>query len=217
MLLESFTQFLDLMHEGGPLMWVLLVMSIVSVALMAERAWFWVRLNSASHLARVARMEQLIRRGDRAGARVLAEDDHGVYGSVVKALLEEDYSESLANALIESVRPRLDRSMGTLSTMITAAPLVGLLGTVLGLIFSFRLLHDQMASTNPASVGLGLSEALFNTAAGLVVTVITIFPYMAFRVQVDRTLGRLESILSTAAHLKVVQPAAKEEPVPAKR
>ncbi len=148
-------------------------------------------------------MEQLIRRGDRAGARVLAEDDHSVYGRIVKTLLEEDYSESLANSLIESVRPRLDRAMGTLSTMITAAPLVGLLGTVLGLIFSFQLLAGQMTSTDPRSVGLGLSEALFNTAAGLVVTVITIFPYMAFRVQVDRTLGLLESILSTAAHLKI--------------
>ncbi len=54
MLSEYSTQFLNIMHEGGPLMWVLLGMSIVSVALMVERTWFWVRLNSASHLARVA-------------------------------------------------------------------------------------------------------------------------------------------------------------------
>lgn len=196
--------FLELMSKGGPFLWVLLAMSTVSVSLMLERAWFWLRTNAGTRLSRVARMEQALRKGDRQTASVLADDDHSVYGQVVKALLEEPYSDALAASVVESHRATLDRFMGTLSTIITAAPLVGLLGTVSGLITSFRLLADQVGSTDPRSVGLGLSEALLNTAAGLAVTVVTLFPYNAYRAQIDRTLGRIESVIAAVAHLNAL-------------
>ena len=56
-----------------------------------------------------------------------------------------------------------------------------------------------MTAADPRSVGLGLSEALLNTAGGLIVAVITIFPFNAFRVQIDRTLGRVEALFAAAA------------------
>ena len=122
-----------------------------------------------------------------------------VYGRIVQRLLSEGFSEPIATAAVESQRPRIDRYMSFLSTMITAAPYVGLLGTVVGLILTFRLLSEQATASDPRSVGIGLAEALLNTAAGLVVAVIAIFPYNAFRVQVDRTLGRIESLLAAAS------------------
>ncbi|MCX5658693.1 MAG: MotA/TolQ/ExbB proton channel family protein [Planctomycetota bacterium] len=207
-------QFLEFMHKGGPFLWVLLVMSLVSVSLMLERAWFWLRTNAAQRLSRVARMEQALRTGDRQTAKVLADDDHSVYGLVVRALLAEQYSDALATSVVETHRATLDRFMGTLSTIITAAPLVGLLGTVSGLISSFRLLADQVGTTDPRSVGLGLSEALLNTAAGLAVTVVTLFPYNAYRAQIDRTLGRIESILAAVAHLHALNGAPKPTATP---
>ncbi len=205
-------RFLDLMHKGGPVMWLLLAMSIVTLALIFERLWFWGRTNSKQQIARVAKLEQLLRQGDTAKAKVLAEDDPSVYGQVIKMILNEGYSEAIAIAVVESQRPRIERYMSVLSTMITAAPLAGLLGTVTGLISTFRLLSDQMTSTDPRSVGLGLSEALLNTAAGLIVAVVAIFPYNAFRVQVDRTLGRMESILAAASRPgKPATPSAVSE------
>jgi biopolymer transport protein ExbB len=192
-------RFLDLMHKGGPVMWLLLAMSIVTLTLILERLWFWSRTNGKQQIARVNKIEQLLRQGDVDKAKVLVEDDPSVYGRFIKMLLDEGYSEAIAMAVVESQRPRIERYMSVLSTMITAAPLAGLLGTVTGLISTFRLLSDQMTQTDPRSVGLGLSEALLNTAAGLIVAVVAIFPYNAFRVQVDRTLGRMESILAAAS------------------
>lgn len=194
-----FDRFLDLMHKGGPVMWLLLTMSVVTVTLIIERVWFWLRTNSRRQIAHNMRVEQLLRRGDTEAAKRLVENDVSVYGHVVRMLLEEGYSAEAALAAVENQRGRIDRYMGFLSTMVTAAPLVGLLGTVMGLVSTFRLLSDQMASTNPGSVGKGLSEALLNTAGGLLIAVIAIFPYNAFRVQVDRTLGRLESMIAAVS------------------
>ena len=88
--------------------------------------------------------------------------------------------------------------MPTLSTIITAAPMLGILGTVLGIIASFQVLAEQTAVTDPARVSQGIAEALVTTAAGLLIAVVTLFPYNALRAQVDRTLSRIESLAASA-------------------
>ena len=91
--------------------------------------------------------------------------------------------------------------MIALSTIITAAPLLGILGTVIGIISSFQVLSEQTAATDPRSVSHGIAEALLTTAAGLTIALVTLFPYMAFRGQIDRTLGRIELLAAaTRAH-----------------
>lgn len=191
--------FVEIMRRGGPVMWVLLGLSIVSVSLILERAWFWLRTNNAARVARVAKMAALIRKGDRSGARVLAESDESVYGRFVIALLDEKSTEAAATSAVETHRLELERFMGVISTIISAAPMLGLLGTVTGMISTFRFLSDQMTATDPRSVGLGLSEAMINTASGLAVAIVALFPYNAFRVQVDRTLSRFETLVAAAA------------------
>ena len=84
--------------------------------------------------------------------------------------------------------------MPTLSTIITVAPMLGILGTVLGIISSFQLLSDPGAATDPRSVSQGIAEALITTAVGLVIAILTLFPYNALRTQVDRSLSALESL-----------------------
>jgi biopolymer transport protein ExbB len=191
--------FLSILHKGGPVMWVLLFMSIVSLTLIFERVWFWINTNHRSELQRLVRVGALLRAGNVKDARLLVEDDHTIYGAVVKMIVDEGYSPEAAIAAVESQRYRFERSMGMLSAMLTAAPLVGLLGTVSGLISTFRLFSDQINSTNPQSVGLGLSEALFNTAGGLAIAIVVLFPLTAFRTQIDRSLSRLESLIADAA------------------
>ncbi len=207
-------KFLDFMDKGGPVLWLLLTMSIVTLTLIIERTWFWLTTNSRKQLARSLRVEQLLRRGDVEAAKRLVEDDTSVYGSVARMLLDEGYTPETALAAVEMQRPRIDRYMGVLSTMITAAPLVGLLGTVTGMIATFRFLSEQISSTNPNSVGSGLAEALLNTAGGLVIAVVAIFPYNIFRVQVDRTLGRLESLMAAASRSVKADPKKEAEKEP---
>lgn len=192
-------QFMEIMHKGGPVMWVLLSMSVITLTLVFERAWFWLSTHKSERLAMLSRAGAMMRKGEMEKAKILLEADKSIYGGVMRPLLEEGYSEEAAIAAVEGQRHRFERSMNILAAMISGAPLLGLLGTVTGLISTFKLMSDQITSTNPASVGLGLSEALFNTAAGLIVALSALFPYTLYRTQVDRALGRIESLIADMA------------------
>jgi biopolymer transport protein ExbB len=194
----AFDQFLDLMHRGGWVMWPLLALSALGVALVFERVWFWLATNSPGRVSRMRRAAQLLRQGSREAAMHLAHGDRSVYGRVVQRLIQDGAGEAVATDAIENQRPRLERFMPTLSTIITAAPLLGILGTVTGIISSFQLLSDRAAATDPRNVSHGIAEALLTTAAGLTVAIFVLFPYNGFRAQIDRTLGRLESLVAAA-------------------
>ena len=197
--------FWELIQRGGVVMWPLLALSLLTITLAFERCWFWPGPNRPSRLSRLRRIGTLLRRGDRAAVKVLIDDDTSVYGRVVALLLDEPGGASEA-ALIEAValqRPRMERFMTTLSTIITAAPLLGILGTVTGIISSFQVLAEQTAATDPRSVSQGIAEALLTTAAGLTIALVTLFPYNAFRGQIDRTLGRIEALAAAVRRLDV--------------
>ncbi len=184
----------ELMARGGVVMWPLLALSFVSATLVFERCWFFLRANHPGSKARVRQMARRLRAGDRAGAKAIAQADGSVYGRVVERVLEEPATEAAAVDIVETHRPRLERFMPTLSTIITVAPMLGILGTVLGIIMSFQLLSDPGAVADPRSVSQGIGEALITTAAGLVIAILTLFPYNAFRVQVERSLSAIESL-----------------------
>ncbi len=189
--------FVDVMNRGGWVMWPLLGLSVVGLTLVVERAWFWARLNRPGALRTVALMGRLLRQRDLKGASELAHLHGDVYGDVVTQLLAEKHSPALVTEVVESQRRRLERFMPTLSTIITAAPMLGILGTVFGIIASFDLLSAQGMATDPKQVGVGIAEALITTAAGLLVALGVLFPYNAFRAQIEWTLGRIESLAAS--------------------
>ena len=192
---DSFT---ELMRRGGWVMWPLLMLSLVGMTLAIERCWFWLRTNPPGRSGWLRRLNRLLGNGDISGARVLLEANRSVYGRVADHLLDKGASEAVAAESIEAQRPHLERFMPTLSTIITAAPMLGILGTVVGIISSFRILSDSTSATDPRAVSQGIAEALITTAAGLVVAIVVLFPYNAFRAQIDRTLGRFEVLVAAA-------------------
>ena len=203
--------FRDLISRGGVVMWPLLGLSLLSVTLIFERVWFFLRTNHPGRLSRVRAMARRLRENDQAGAKAIAQADRGLYSDVVGRLQDEPASEAAAMDVIESQRPRLERFMPTLSTIITVAPMLGILGTVLGIISSFELLGDQAATVDPASVSQGIAEALITSAAGLVIAIFTLFPYNSLRVQVNRSLSAIESLAWAAV---AGQGLAEGSPVP---
>lgn len=208
---NSLSHFTDLMSRGGYVMWPLLLLSLVSMTLAFERCWFWLRTNWPGREQWVARVSRAMRQGDIAGAKALAAADGTLYGSVVEELLSEPYSDALATDVVGSQRGRIDRFMPTLSTIITAAPMLGILGTVVGIISSFQVLSIQSTTTDPSLVSRGIAEALLTTVAGLVVALFTLFFFGAFAAQVDRTLSRLETLIAAAARASTLthdKPAA---------
>lgn len=192
----EFDSFADFMAKGGPVMWPLLLLSVGGLTLVFERCWFWVRMNNAMTLGRFRKLGELLRRGDRAAAKTLAENDPSVYGRVVALLLAGRTTEAAAAAAVEAQRPRVERFMGTLSTIITAAPMLGILGTVVGLIGSFEALGPGV--NDPRAISPQIAQALITTAVGLLIAIVILFPYNAFRAQVDRTLARIETLIMAA-------------------
>ena len=197
--MQTFSDHLALLIErGGYVMVPLLALSVISLALIFERAWFWLVTHRPGRLRALARLNDLLRTGRRDAAHALVSDDRSIYGRVARQILGQGASDAVALEAVETQRPRLDRFMVTLSTIITAAPLLGILGTVVGIIQSFRLLEEQQTLTDPREVAGGIAAALLTTALGLTVALMTLFPYMIFRSQVSRALGRLESVIAAA-------------------
>jgi len=204
---------LELMDRGGVAMWPLLALSVVSVSLVLERTWFWWRTRGRE----VPRLAAALREGRRAEVLAIAGEGGDVHARFAKALAEFGPTEAVAAEAAEAVRPAIDRFMVGLSTIVTAAPMLGILGTVLGIIDSFELLGGENAITDPSEVSAGIAQALISTAAGLVVALLTLFPYMAFRARAERTLGRLEALAAAAAQgREASRPVKGPSPGPAR-
>lgn len=195
---QVWEQFWMLMDRGGPIMWPILTLSVIAVAVALERAWFWGRLHRRAERRRMGRIVEALRGGHRDRVTALLGRDASPYADVIQRLLDEGATEAVAVEVVEEERPRLERFMNVLSTIVTAAPMLGILGTVLGIIRSFQLLGASQTLVDPRQVSVGIAEALITTAAGLIVALIALFPFMVFRAQTERALGRIEAIVAAA-------------------
>jgi biopolymer transport protein ExbB len=111
---------------------------------------------------------------------------------LVCGLVHRDYSLSKAMemAAMDEVK-RMRRYLPVLDTIITAAPLLGILGTVIGIIHSFDMLGTA-GIQDPQAVTSGIAQALITTAAGLVIAILTLFPYNYFMTKVEKAGARIE-------------------------
>lgn len=205
-------QAVEMFRATGWVAWPLSVLSVVAVGLCFERMLFFASLRRTMTPARIAAMASALRRNDeRALAR---RQGDGILGLFVSTLIEaggrgQPIGESAVMLAGEAVRPRLERFLPFLSTTITAAPMLGILGTVTGIIKSFGLLGGGDQIADPASMAVGISEALYTTAFGLVVALVVLFPYNAFRRSSDRALAALETMGAAALEARSSQSPAE--------
>ena len=189
-----------LIDRGGYVMIPLFIISVISITLILERCWFWFLVGGRGSLTRLNKLNSSFRKSDDVLARKLVQKDGSPYGEIAKTLLDEGASDAVAMGAVEMQRPRIDRFMVALSTIITAAPLLGILGTVIGIIQSFKLLGSQELLTDPTDVAGGIAAALLTTAFGLIIALVTLFPYMLFRGWSSRAIGRIEAMIAAAQH-----------------
>ncbi|HHL38899.1 MAG TPA: MotA/TolQ/ExbB proton channel family protein [Deltaproteobacteria bacterium] len=174
-------------------MWPLLACSVVVVAVVIERAVFWVRLRLGG---RCALREEVVALAGR-GLWEAVEKKTAGSGDYVLAVLGAGarHRHGGMTAAMEAEARRAEREMGrymkALDTMITAAPLIGIFGTVTGIITAFSTLGHGDAA-DPRLVGGGIAEALITTAAGLAVSIAAVFPYNYFRGLVDEAVHHME-------------------------
>ncbi len=190
----------DIFGKGGWAMWPLLALSLAAGAMAFERALFWLGTHRPGRSRWLVRVADTLRRGDEAAARALCSRDRSLYSDFVLELVDRHGAEDAALELIEAARPRFERFLTAMNTIYAAAPLLGILGTVSGIISSFEILGARAeAVQDPVLVASGIAEALLTTAAGLIVATLTLFVLAFFRASARRCLSRLESLAAAAA------------------
>jgi biopolymer transport protein ExbB len=188
---------LELMYKGGPVMWPLLACSVVALAIIFERMIFWILVSRNQNQQQINRIFSLTENGAfdeaiEAGhqsrclvSRILTSGlSHRNYGLVQSM-------EAAAMAEIEKMK----RYLSVLDTIITAAPLLGILGTVSGIIISFDLLGNA-GIEDPKAVTGGIAQALITTAAGLSIAIVTLLPYNALTRKVEKVTRHLEQLVT---------------------
>ena len=191
-------QITNLLTAGGIVMIPLLFFSILVGALIIERIRFWVKINSRQTRI-VEEVLKLYRRDNVVSAldKLRKNTDLPIARIFLAALeLEEANPEEFRLALESEAQaeiPLLKRFQNIFDTVISLSPLLGLLGTVLGLIASFASLNlGNLGGTQTTNVTGGISEALVSTAAGLIVAIFTLLLANTFRGLYQRQIALIQ-------------------------
>lgn len=169
---------MELFIKGGPIMWPILLVSFIGFTVVVERLLFIFRENSHREPEVVEKMLEQVEKRDIEGALAIGRQSKDFVAKIlVYTLTNKEYS--LSNAFIRASSQELARfgqGMATLDTVITAAPLLGLLGTVTGMMRTFGSMTGDI-STAASQITGGVAEALIATACGLAIAVTALMPY----------------------------------------
>ncbi len=185
----------EIIKAGGWLMAPLILCSIVAVAIVAERLWtLQTQRVAPEHLA--AQVWNWLKNGELDDERLQALRANSPLGRILAAGLAQRHAarETMNEAIEDSGRHvvhELDRYLITLGTIATISPLLGLLGTVLGIMRVFAAISASGLG-NPAALAGGISEALTTTVAGLAVAVPAYIMHRYLRGKVDDLVVRME-------------------------
>jgi len=170
---------MDLFIKGKEIMWPILLLSFVAITVVVERLLFTLRENASREPEVVEKMLEAVERGDIDAALAMGRKSRDFIAKIlVYSLSNRQYS--LSNAFIRASGQELARfqqGMATLDTCITAAPLLGLLGTVTGMMRAFGALGTGDVSANAGQITGGVAEALIATACGLAIAIMSLLPF----------------------------------------
>jgi len=199
---------LTLRLGAGWVMWLLILLSILSVAVMVERAMYF---GSRRMSKLFPRLLELCLSGDLKDAAALATTD-SMESEVIRAAANVAEAgtpavEKAVQSTIDRRRLEYERWLFVLGTLGNNAPFIGLFGTVLGIIRAFADLAANKggAGTTTSSVMAGISEALVATAVGLAVAIPAVLAFNIFQRLLKRVIGRstaLGNAIATGLHLK---------------
>ena len=216
------TSILEAMIGAGPMMLVMLVMSVVSV-MMVIIYLLTIRRGAVVSNGYMATAEALLRKRDYLGLLAVSNRHSEAIARVVQKIL--DFTTKNPNADFQEVREIAEaegtRVAASLNNKVTyladigmIAPMVGLLGTVIGIIKSFGALGADLGSARYALLSRGISEALINTSAGLAIGIPAMIFYAFFRGRATRLISELESAVAHMIGLLSLQYGRKVERTP---
>jgi len=218
MIVQTLDNAIQIFQRGGPVMWPILFCSLLGFTIVCERQFAFWKYNFANYFfcSKQRQIIALTREGKYSEALALAKSAESPICTIFAQALE--YREAGFSATLEATSQqtidRLRRGFSILDTVITVAPMLGILGTVTGIINTFNVL-SAAGIENPTGATAGIAEALITTAAGLIVSIGCLFPFNFFVAQLKRRTHELEQLThqieiayNTSTQKKPVPPVA---------
>ena len=199
---------IDYFLKGGPIMAPILVVAIVAVCVVGERAFWWLRLSMRREPDRLEKVLAAMENGDFKAASALAKDSDDPVVRMIWHGSNHYQHSSLQGALQVAAGIELQKAgrfLTVMDTLVTLAPLLGLLGTVTGLMRSFRAIGGEELAVQKITGGIG--EALIATMCGLAIAIISLVPFNFFTGKTARLQFELET---AATNVEVMVNAARE-------
>jgi len=186
-----------LLAKGGYVMVPLAFCSLVSVTVLAER-YIKIRRDQADVSKAIDRAQEAIYSGQHNKALLILEaEDVPVTRVLAAGLRNRRLGERGAERAMEERGTReasyLTRRLGVLDTIITIAPLLGLLGTVTGMISAFHVIAVKEGISTPTAITGGVAEALIATATGLAIAIFTLIGYNHIQEKIKHTIADIEA------------------------
>ena len=179
--------------KGGPVMYPLLICSVISLAIIFERALFWLHLSRNRDEVRVGQILELAEKENYESAWELGRQSKDyIVRMLMGGIAHRHYSlpSALEMGAEEEIK-KMGKYLNILDTIITVAPLLGIFGTVVGIINSFDIL-GLAGIEHPQVVTGGIAQALITTATGLGVAMMTLLPYNYFLSEIQSASKELE-------------------------
>jgi len=184
---------LEYFYQGGPVMYPLLFCSLLSLTVVIERGIFWIREKRSRDRRSLDMFMTLVEENNLDGAKeVVQRTNDFVIRVMVCGILHREFSlrDALQMRADEEIA-RMKRYLPVLDTMITLSPLLGILGTVIGIIYSFQML-GTLGVEHPRLITVGIAQALITTAFGLIIAIFSLIPYNYFLSKVEKAALEVE-------------------------
>jgi biopolymer transport protein ExbB len=184
-------------NDGGWVMYPLLVISILSISFILERSYVILFKSRVNTNALVSNVRKALLARDLRTAIQVCEKYKGPVAAILKAGIlkhgspREEVEKTIENSALHELA-RLERGLAVLASASNIAPIIGFLGTVVGMIQSFDVISQQ-GLNNPGLVAKGISVALITTASGLIVAVITLPFYNFFSSRIAVYVREMET------------------------
>jgi len=179
---------MELFSKGHEIMWPILLLSLVALTVVIERLLFIMSENSHHEPEVVEKMLEQVEKKNIEGALEIGKKSRDTIARIlVYSLSNREYS--LSNAFIRASSQELNRyqqGMATLDTAITAAPLLGLLGTVTGMMRTFGALGTGNIAESASKITGGVAEALIATCCGLFIAICCLLPFNYLNARTDQ-------------------------------
>jgi len=189
---------LELFLKGGPIMWPILILSIITLSIVIERALFLFSEKKNRNHETVLNIFRLVEHKQPDEAIRIGSGSKDTVARVLTSGLEHR-NTSYSDAMLESASTELDRynrGLVALDTAVTLGPLLGLLGTVIGMIRAFGIVGGSDLATQQNVITGGIAESLIAVTFGLGVAIVAIIPLNYLNARLEKARRKMESAMT---------------------